>query len=58
MAPCSTRYFFNDIKDLHLSSLATLVPEELEDLDMCFMQQGVKFTEVWHLMWFFSSTLI
>ena len=52
------RYFFNDIKDLHLSSLATLVPEELEDLDMCFMQQGVKFTEVWHLMWFFSSTLI
>ena len=44
--------FFNDIKDLHLSSLATLVPEEQEDLDMCFMQHRVKFTEVCHLMCF------
>ena len=24
---------------------------------MCFMQQGVKFTEVWH-MWFFAGALI
>ena len=22
------------------------------NLDVCFMQQGVKFTEVWHKMWF------
>ena len=23
--------------------------------DVCFMQQGVKFTEVWHIIWFFTS---
>ena len=28
------------------------------DLDACFMQQGLKFTEVWHRMWFFTGTLI
>ena len=25
---------------------------------MCFMQQGIKFTEVWLRMWFFTSILI
>ena len=25
---------------------------------MCFMKQGIKFTEVWHIMWFFAGTLI
>ena len=25
---------------------------------MCFMQQGIKFTEVWHIMWLFTGTLI
>ena len=24
---------------------------------MCFMQKGVKFTEVWHVMWFFAGTM-
>ena len=39
----------NDAMDINMSSLGTLV---------CFMQQGVKFTEVWHIMWFLTSTLI
>ena len=25
---------------------------------MCFMQQGIRFTEVWLVMWFFTGTLI
>ena len=25
--------------------------------EMCFMKQGIKFTEVWH-MWFFAGILI
>ena len=25
---------------------------------MCFMQQGIKFTEVRNMMWFFTGTLI
>ena len=40
--------------DLHMSNMGTLVPE---DLAVCFMLQGVKFTVVWHL-WFFTGTLI
>ena len=34
-----------------------LVPWYQKDLDVCFMQQGVRFTEVWH-MWFFTDTLM
>ena len=45
----------NDNMDLHISSLGTLVPE---GLDVYFMQQGTKFTEIWHLMWLFTGTLI
>ena len=26
-------------------------------LDMHSMQQGIKFTEVWHIVWFFAGTL-
>ena len=44
----------NDNMDLHMSSLGTF---DQKDLDVCFMQQGVKFTELWH-MWFFTRTLI
>ena len=29
-----------------------------QGLDVCFMQQVATFTEVWHIMWFFNSTLI
>ena len=35
-----------------------LVPWYQRDLDVCFMQQGVRFTEVWYIMWFFTGTLI
>ena len=45
----------NDIVDLYMSSLDTLIPEELA---MCFVQLGVKFTEVWHIMWLFPDNLI
>ena len=44
----------NDIMDLHMSYLGKFVPEG----PWCIMQQGVKFTEVWHVMWLFTSTLI
>ena len=35
-----------------------LVPYCQTNLDVCFLQQGVKFTEVWHKMWFLTGTLI
>ena len=41
--------------DLHIFSHGTLVPEGFA---VCFIQQGFKFTDVWHLMWFFASSLI
>ena len=44
----------NVIMDLHMLSLGTL---HQKDLDMCFMLQGIKFTELWLIMWFFTSTL-
>ena len=25
------------------------------DLDVCFMRQGIKFTEVWHITWLFTE---
>ena len=28
------------------------------DLAVCFMQQSIRFTKVWYIMWFFTSTLI
>ena len=28
------------------------------DLAVCFMQQGISFTKVWYIIWFFTSTLI
>ena len=37
----------NDIMDLHMLSL-----------HVCFIKQGVKLNEVWHIMWCFAGTLI
>ena len=31
---------------------------ETTKYSLCFIQIGVKFTEVWHIMWFFAGTLI
>ena len=46
----------NYIMDLnHMPSQSTLVPEGPV---VCFMKQGVKFSDVWHLMWFYASILI
>ena len=43
---------------LWIYSCWALVPYYQKDLDVGFiMQQGVKFTEFWH-MWFFTGTLI
>ena len=36
----------------HFKSWYLLVPEK--DLDVCFMQQDIKFTKVWHIMCFFT----
>ena len=44
--------FLNDIRDLHMMSLST------RRTLLCFMQQGVEFTEVWHIISFFPNTLI
>ena len=38
--------------------LALGVPECQKDVNVCFMQQGIKFTEVSHIMWFFADNLI
>ena len=38
--------------------LMIIWPWYQKDLDVCFMQQGVRFTEVWHIMWFFTGTPI
>ena len=46
----------NNIMDLHMLSFGTLVPEE--PCYACFLQQGITFTEVWHIMRLFASTLI
>ena len=48
-------FLFTDIMDLHMSSLATLVPEWPCCVFYATMCQGV---EVWHIIWFFASTLI
>ena len=45
----------NDIRDLQMSSLVT---QYQKNLDVCFMQQGIRFTEAWHIVWFFAGTLI
>ena len=36
----------------------SLVPQYLKDLDVCFMQQGIKFIEVRYIIRFFIGTLI
>ena len=44
MGYCSTSdvILLNDIKELHMLSIETLVPK---NLDVCLMQQGIKFTK-------------
>ena len=46
---------FSDIMDLHMLSVGTLYHK---DVAVCFMQQGIKITEVWHIMWYFVVNLI
>ena len=41
---------------LWIHTCQTLVPQYQKDLDVCFMQQDVKLTEVLHV-WFFAGTL-
>ena len=41
---------------LNLGPLYCLLP--LFHNNVCFMQQGTNITEVWHIMWFFTNTLI
>ena len=48
----------DNIMDLHMLSLGTLVPEGPCCLVVCFTQQDIKFTEVWHIMRFFAGSLI
>ena len=45
----------NNNMDLHMSSLGTLVTEGPWYV---FYAKGVKLTEVWHIMWLFTGTLI
>ena len=45
--------FLNDSMDLHISGLRTLVPEG----PLCVFY-ATKFTEVWLIIWFFTSTPI
>ena len=43
---------------LYIYTCWALIPLYQKDLALCFIQQGVKFTEVWHIMQFLASTLI
>ena len=45
----------NDIRDLYISTLGTLVREQPWYV---FMQQSLKFTDFWHIIWLFAGTLI
>ena len=45
----------NDNLDLHMLSLGTLVPEGPWYV---LYTKGLAFTEIWHIMWFFTGTLI
>ena len=47
----------NDNRDLHMSSLGTLVPEGPR-CAFYATKQGVKVPEVWHILWFFTGTQI
>ena len=47
----------NDSRDLHMSSLGTLVPEGPR-CAFYATKQGVKVPEVWHILWFFTGTQI
>ena len=44
----------NDNMDLHMSSLGILVPGP----SFVFYVTSVRFTEVWHIIWFFTGTLV
>ena len=41
-----------------LRHMSILAPLYLKDLAVNFMQEGLKFTEFWHTMWFLAGTLI
>ena len=47
-------YLYNDIMTLHMY----LYVCTLKYLDVCFPQQGIKFTEESHIMCFFAASLI
>ena len=57
MDDCTTIDVLFCLMILWIHICQTLVPQYQRGLDVYFMQQGVKFTEVWH-MWFFGGTLI
>ena len=43
---------------LWIYTFRALVHLYQKDVDVFFMQQGVKFTDVWHIIRFFAGTLI
>ena len=43
---------------LWIHKCGTVLPYYQKDLDVYFTQQGINFTEVWYIMWFFAYTLI
>ena len=57
MGACVTFDVLYYLMILWIHTCQTFVPQYQKDLDVCFMQQGIKFTEVWH-MCFFAGTLI
>ena len=57
MGDCVTFDVLFCLMILQIHTCQTLVPQYQKDLDVCFMQQDLTFTEVWD-MWFFAGTLI
>ena len=51
------KFWLDYLMIIWIYTCQALVPWYQNNLDVCFMQQGVMFTEVWQ-MWFFTGTLI
>ena len=58
MSDCTTFDVLFYLMILWIYTCWALVHLYQKDFDVHFMQQGIKFTEVLHIMWFFAGTLI
>ena len=53
MDHCATFNVLFYLMILWIYTCQALVPKYKDDIAMCFMQQRIRFTEVWNIMWLF-----